>query len=272
VGVITISRESYNSDVDTELNRAIDWLKAAKIQRVIITGDFHLSTQMVGADTSEFFNALGDREKGRKVSADWSQTARRLHEEFSVSVGFINGKRCLGGFLELLMHCHFLVSVDTAQVGMPEVTLPVIPGMEGCHWPFRKATPNQWPRLLTLLLGGGTVKASDAVGWLVDYAGTMDDSLKMTWKLATGQSNSVPLRKVADKPLTNIPLEVALPVAETPEGEAARKAILDTIRASAGVALNEALDVQSKHSADFMASSLCKHGRIGQEFNRVMVV
>ena len=54
VGVISLSRESYNSDVDIELNRAIDWLKAAKIDRVILSSDFHLSTQMVGADTSEF--------------------------------------------------------------------------------------------------------------------------------------------------------------------------------------------------------------------------
>ena len=28
VGVVTISRESYSADVDRELNRALDWLKA----------------------------------------------------------------------------------------------------------------------------------------------------------------------------------------------------------------------------------------------------
>ncbi|UCG50738.1 MAG: hypothetical protein JSW58_11075, partial [Candidatus Latescibacterota bacterium] len=46
VGVITIGRESYNSDVNAELNRAIDWLKSHGIKRVIVTGDFHLSAQM----------------------------------------------------------------------------------------------------------------------------------------------------------------------------------------------------------------------------------
>jgi hypothetical protein len=35
VGAITISRESYNGDVDRELNRAVDWLKAAGIDQVI---------------------------------------------------------------------------------------------------------------------------------------------------------------------------------------------------------------------------------------------
>jgi enoyl-CoA hydratase/carnithine racemase len=37
------------------------------------------------------------------------------------------------------MHCHYVVSFDDAKLGMPEVTLPVAPVMEGCHWSFRKA-------------------------------------------------------------------------------------------------------------------------------------
>ncbi|MDZ7619194.1 MAG: hypothetical protein U1E05_19520, partial [Patescibacteria group bacterium] len=102
VGFVTISREAYNADVDVELNRAIDWLKAERIDRVILTGDFHLATQMAGADTSEFFPALFDAEQGRRLAATWSATARRLHNEFRVSVAFVGGKRCLGGFLELL--------------------------------------------------------------------------------------------------------------------------------------------------------------------------
>ncbi len=68
VGVITIGRESYNGDVDAELNRAIDWLAAEKIDRVIITGDFHLASQMVGADTSEFFGALSDAASGTAIA------------------------------------------------------------------------------------------------------------------------------------------------------------------------------------------------------------
>ena len=64
VGVISINRESYNSDVNQEMNSAIDWLKGAGIESVIVTGDFHLSTQLVGADTSEFYPALEDAAAG----------------------------------------------------------------------------------------------------------------------------------------------------------------------------------------------------------------
>ena len=35
VGVLTLSRESYNGEVDAELNRAMDWLKSAGIDRVV---------------------------------------------------------------------------------------------------------------------------------------------------------------------------------------------------------------------------------------------
>lgn len=272
VGVITISRETYNGDVDAELNRAIDWLKAEGIARVIVTGDFHLATQMVGADTSEFFPALADVEEGRRLSAAWSATARRLCREFKVSLGFVNGKRCLGGFLELLMHCHYLVAVEDAALGMPEVTLPVVPGMEGCHWPFRKASPGDWPQLVHWLLGGTPVKAKDAVGWLVDYSGPMRESLEMAWRLASGKAAGLAIRKLEEGVLKGAPADAALPLSGNPATDAARKAILRAIQESCRVPLSEALEVQARHSADFLASSFCREGSIGAEHARTMVV
>ena len=184
VGVVTLSRESYNGDVDQELNRALDWLKHEGVDRLILSGDFHLSTQMVGADTNEFFPALESEREGVRIADDWSRTARRLHDDFEVSVGVVDGKRCLGGMLELLIHCHYLLAVESASLGMPEVTLPVVPGMEGCHWPFRKADREHWPRLLEMLLTGRPVRAADAVGWLVDDAGDLEHTLKTAWSLA----------------------------------------------------------------------------------------
>lgn len=270
VGVISINRESYNQDVNAELNRAIDWLKAEGIERVIVTGDFHLSTQMVGADTSDFFPALEDESKGLEISESWSMTARRLNDEFKLSIGFINGKRCLGGFLELMMHCHYLVSVDDADLGMPEVTLPVIPGMEGCHWPFRKTDAKNWPKLLSMLLTGKSVKAGSAVGWLVDYAGPMDAALKTVWKIATGGDHKLVRRGVEEAPLKAIPKDVR----ELAGGELAfaQQAIFDNIRHSCEASLAEAVTIQAKHSAGFMASKACLKGTIGSAFTKTMKV
>ena len=272
VGVITIGRESYNYDVDAELNRAIDWLRAAGIAKVILTGDFHLATQMVGADTSEFYPALGDVREGHRVAATWAATARRLHNEFQVSVGFINGKRCLGGFLELLLHCHYVVAVEDATLGMPEVTLPVVPGMEGCHWPFRKADRSQWPKLVNMLLSGTSVKAKDAAGWLIDSAGPLPESLQTVWRLATGKAAGVTKRPLQEGVLEGIPADVGLPVSDNPATEAARKAIWETIRHACEVPLSEALDVQARHSGDFTVTSYCKEGSIGAEYTKTMKV
>jgi len=272
VGVITIGRESYNSDVNLEMNRAIDWLKNEGIERVIVTGDFHLSTQMVGADTSEFFPALEKEEIGYNISRGWSETARRLHKEFKVSVGFINGKRCLGGMLELLTHCHYLVSIDGADLGMPEVTLPVVPGMEGCHWPLRKARPADWPKLLNLLLEGRSIKARETVGWLVDYAGSIEDAIKVAWKIVSGGDHGIALRKVEEGSLKGVPKEVSGLTPGDASMEAGRKAILENVISSCGLALSEALDNQARHSAGFMSSAYCRKGRIGGEFTKTMSV
>ena len=77
--VISISREAYNSDVDDELNRAIDWLKGAGVENVIVTGDFHLSTQMVGADTSEFYP------RSRALNTSTVDTTSSAHSVTSTS-------------------------------------------------------------------------------------------------------------------------------------------------------------------------------------------
>lgn len=272
VGAITISREALNWDVVNELNRAVDWLKKEGIADVILTGDFHLSTQMIGADTTEFFPALEKEEAGFKVAKAWSEAARRLHTEFDVSVGFINGKRCLGGMLELMMHCHYLVSVDGAQLGMPEVTLPVVPGMEGCHWSFRKADPKHYEKLLELLLSGKSVSAKDAQGWLLDYSGPIEDALKKVWLIASGGDHGLRPRKLNENKLT-VPREVpGLTPAPNALMEAARKALMDCIQASTGATLAQALEIQAKHSAGFMLTKECQRGAIGSSAKKMLEV
>jgi enoyl-CoA hydratase/carnithine racemase len=271
-GLITIGRESYNGDVDSELNSAIDWLITEGIKNVIVTGDFHLSSQMVGADTSDFFPALEKVEEGVRISESWSKTARRLYNDFKVSVGYINGKRCLGGFLELLMHCHYLVSVDDAKFGMPEVTLPVVPGMEGCHWSFRKVKKEDMVKLFKLLLEGKQVGAKDAVGWLIDYAGSHNEAIQIAWKIVTGKDHGLVKRDVNENALKEISFDIKLQEPGNPGMKAARKSIIETIRDSCGVDLKGALTMQAKHSAEFMISDACKYGKIGAECKRVMDV
>ena len=269
VGVVTMSRENYSWDVDRELNRALDWLKQAGIRRLIVSGDFHLSTQMVGADTAEFFDALDTLEPGLAITNGWSRTARRLWDEFEVSVAFVSGKRCLGGMLELMMHAHYLVAVDDARFGWPEVSLPVLPGMEACHWPFRRAPREAWPKLLRMLMAGEAVKAKDALGWLVDAAAPLDDALKTAWALAGGKG-SIARRGLESGALTGVPNDVAgLEPADSPLTAAGRAAIVTCVTESCAVDATKALPLQAKLAAEFLASKPCRDGRVGAEAARV---
>ncbi len=271
VGVITLGRESYNTDVDAELNRAVDWLQSEGIQRVILSGDFHLTTQLVGADTSEFYPALEGEEAGTRLAASWSRTARRLHDDFKISVAFINGKRCLGGMLELMQHCHVVVATDEASLGFPEVTLPVVPGMEACHWPFRKRDAAAWPQLMRLLLEGRPVRGAKAVNWLVDFSGPLEAALEVAWNTATGGEGALPRPSFTSGPLAGLPDGVGdLPAADDPATEEARQAIAECIRASCGSSLEEAVDVQAAHSARFMLTKACRNGIVGQDFTKTM--
>ncbi len=272
VGVISISRESYNRDVDAELNRALDWLVAATIDRVIVTGDFHLSTQMVGADTAEFYPALERAEDGERIASNWSRTARRLHDDFAISVGFVAGKRALGGMLELLTHCHFLLAVEGASLGFPEVTLPVVPGMEGCHWPFRKVGATDRQKLMHLLMSGRPVRAPEAVGWLIDYAGPLNAALATAWAVATGAPHDVKPRKLATGKIQVSADISGLPPTGAPETEAGRAAIMECVQRSCDVSLHDALPLQAKLSAAFMVSEACRSGVVGAEYQKTVKV
>jgi enoyl-CoA hydratase/carnithine racemase len=181
----------------------------------------------------------------------------------------VPGKRCLGGMLELLMHCHHLVAVEDARLGWPEVTLPVVPGMEGCHWPLRRSRREHWPRLVHMLLTGEAVRARDAVGWLADHAAPMDEALRMVWALVSGRGGS-PRRPLETGVLSDVPGDASgIEPADSPGVAAGRAAIVACMSAACAVAAKEALSLQARLAAEFLASAPCRDGRVGAEAARV---
>jgi 3-hydroxyacyl-CoA dehydrogenase len=175
--------------------------------------------------------------------------------------------------LELLMHCHYLVAVDGAELGMPEVTLPVVPGMEGSHWPFRRVAPEHWPRILELLLGGRSVQAGETVGWLADFVGGLDDALQTAYTLASGGDHGLALRGIEEGALEGVADTIPdLAVASGPGMEAGRKAILDTVRAATSSTLSEALEIQARYSGGFMTGDACRQGVIGTTWKKTVMV
>ncbi|NND93866.1 MAG: enoyl-CoA hydratase [Flavobacteriales bacterium] len=133
VRLITINRPSQlnalNKETIQELNKA--FLSAEKdtaVRVIILTGSGEKAF-VAGADIKEF-STFGI-EQGKELAARGQELLFDLIANMSTPViAAINGF-ALGGGLELAMSCHFRVASDNARMGLPEVSLGLIPGYGG---------------------------------------------------------------------------------------------------------------------------------------------
>ena len=105
-----------------------------------------------------------------------------------------------------------------------------------------------------------------------DVAAPLEQALDVAWKIALDRDHGVALRSVEEEPLEGLEVEAH----GLPEGseatEAARRAIAECVRAACEVPLAEAVDVQANHSAGFMLTQWCRHGRVGGEYQKTMAI
>ena len=89
----------------------------------------------------------------------------------------------LGGGLELAMSCHIRVASDNAKLGLPEVSLGVIPGYGGTQ---RLAQLVGKGRALELILTAQMIGADDAhrIG-LVNHVVSQQELLPLANKMAS---------------------------------------------------------------------------------------
>lgn len=130
---ITINRpeklNALNKEVLAELAQAIAFAKQSEeIKAVLITGAGEKAF-VAGADISEFQNY--NLEEGKELARIGHQTVFDAIENCPKPVlAAINGF-ALGGGLELAMACHIRIASQNAKLGLPEVTLGLIPGYGG---------------------------------------------------------------------------------------------------------------------------------------------
>jgi enoyl-CoA hydratase len=91
----------------------------------------------------------------------------------SITVAAINGA-ALGGGLELALACDFRIAVKSAKLGLPEVTLGLIPGWNGIPRLTKLVGPSHAKRLY---LSGMRVSAVDgmAFGLVDEVVNSMED-------------------------------------------------------------------------------------------------
>lgn len=133
IAIVTINRpeklNALNKATIFELHESFKMLNEdATIKAIIITGSGEKAF-VAGADISEF--AHFSEEDGGKLAAKGQELLFDFVENLSTPViAAVNGF-ALGGGLELAMACHFRVASENAKMGLPEVTLGVIPGYGG---------------------------------------------------------------------------------------------------------------------------------------------
>jgi len=102
--------------------------KDPSVRCIILTGEGQKAF-VAGADISEFANFSVP--EGTKLSAEGHEKLFNLVSKLIKPViAAVNGF-ALGGGLELAMSCHMRVASDNARMGLPEVSLGVIPGYGG---------------------------------------------------------------------------------------------------------------------------------------------
>ena len=133
ITTITINRPSklnaLNSQTIEELHDAFQQADTDTQTKVIIITGSGDKAFVAGADISEFADfsvAQGENlaAQGQALLFDFVANLQ------TPVIAAVNGF-ALGGGLELAMAAHFRVASDTAKMGLPEVSLGVIPGYGG---------------------------------------------------------------------------------------------------------------------------------------------
>lgn len=130
---ITINRpqslNALNKNTIQELSSAFEEAgKNKEIRVVILTGSGEKSF-VAGADIKEF--ADFGQEKAAELARNGQNVLFNKIENLSKPViAAVNGF-ALGGGLELAMSCHIRYASENAKLGLPEVTLGLIPGYGG---------------------------------------------------------------------------------------------------------------------------------------------
>jgi enoyl-CoA hydratase len=181
---ITINRPSQlnalNSATIQELNKALSLADVNRDVRVIIITGSGEKAFVAGADIKEF--ADYSVEQGRLLSALGHKLLFDFVENMSKPViAAVNGF-ALGGGLELAMSCHMRIASDNAKMGLPEVTLGVIPGYGGTQ---RLADLVGKGKAMEMITSAAMIGADEAVQWgLVNRVVPQVELLTTTKELA----------------------------------------------------------------------------------------
>ncbi len=183
--LITVNRpdklNSLNKQTIEDLHETLVEAENMKeVNSVIITGAGQKAF-VAGADIAEFANY--SVEQGKQLSSIGHFKIFNFIENFTKPViAAVNGF-ALGGGLELAMACHIRVVSDNAKMGLPEVSLGVIPGYGGTQ---RLAQLVGKGKAFEMIVTADMIGAQDALKWgLANYVTTQEELLKKCFEITS---------------------------------------------------------------------------------------
>lgn len=182
---ITINRpkqlNALNGATIVELNKAITKADNDKSVRCIIITGAETKSFVAGADIKEFTKF--DVSQGKNLASQGQKRLFDLLENATTpSIAAINGF-ALGGGLELAMSCHIRIASDNVKMGLPEVSLGVIPGYGGTQ---RLAQLVGKGKAIEMIITAEMLSAEEAWKWgLVNYVCSQDKLMFMAQKIAS---------------------------------------------------------------------------------------
>jgi len=160
IAIVRINRQealnAMNTDVISELSRAIDILAADEtIKVVIITGAGERSF-CAGADISYMVNI--EPMQAEKYATSAQAVINKIEKLDKPVIAAVNGF-ALGGGCELSMACDIRIASSNAKIGQPEVTIGIPPGWGGTQRLMRLVGP---AKAKEMIFTGKMVTADEA--------------------------------------------------------------------------------------------------------------
>ncbi|TVQ66978.1 MAG: enoyl-CoA hydratase [Balneolaceae bacterium] len=181
--LLTINRpgklNALNREVLAEIEQAVrSFEDSSELLVMVITGAGEKAF-VAGADISEL-STLSQAE-GENLSAAGQRVMSTIELCSKPVIALVNGY-ALGGGAELAMACHLRIATENALIGLPEVSLGLIPGYGGTQRLPRLAGR---ARAMEMILTGEPVNASDALMYgIVNDVVPADQALEAAKKMA----------------------------------------------------------------------------------------
>lgn len=157
---LTVNRPEKLNALDQETVKEIDAVMDAFTRdddaRALILTGAGPKAFVAGADIGELSRRTP--QDGKEYSSYGQQVLGKLEASGKPTLAAINGF-ALGGGLEIALACHIRIAAKGASVGLPEVTLGIIPGFGGTQRLSRLIGRG---RALELILSGDRIDADEA--------------------------------------------------------------------------------------------------------------